>query len=138
MVRVSCPGPVASATGAWFCGFESARRHATQSRCTPGVAPAYRFDMTIQILVFFGGLVALAAFACLPVFVIGRQISRWEGGVFMGCYLACTAYVALTAQQHAALPAFGTAMLSFVLPLTAVTLVVVMLRPAPPAHTRRS
>ena len=33
---------------------------------------------------------------------------------------------------------FGTAMLSVVLPLTVVTLVVVMLRPAPSAHTRHS
>lgn len=124
--------------GAWFCGFESARCHATQSRRTPGAASAYRFDMTIPVLVFFGGLVALAAFACLPVFVIGRQIARWEGGVFMGYCLACTACVALTAQQHAALPAFGTAMLSFVLPLTAVTLVLVTLRPAPAEGARRS
>ena len=33
---------------------------------------------------------------------------------------------------------FGPAMLSFVPPLTVVTLVVVMLRPAPPAGTRSS
>lgn len=36
------------------------------------------------------------ALACLPVFVSGRQIARWEGGVFMGCCLAYTAYVVLT------------------------------------------
>ena len=77
------------------------------------------------------------AFACLPVFLSGRTIARWEGGVFMGYYLAYTAYVVLNAQQHAALPAFGTAMLSFVLPLTVVTLVVVMLRPASPTGPGR-
>lgn len=65
--------------------------------------------MTIQILVFFGGLAALVVGADLLV----RGASR----------------LALS---------FGMAMLSFVLPLTAVTLVVVMLRPAPPAHTRSS
>lgn len=67
----------------------------------------YRFDMTIQILVFFGGLAALVLGADLLV----RGASR----------------MALS---------FGPAMLSFVPPLTVVTLVVVMLRPAPPAGTR--
>ena len=63
--------------------------------------------MTIQILVFFGGLAALVLGADLLV----RDASR----------------LALS---------FGPAMLSFVLPLAVVTLVVVMLRPAPPAGTR--
>jgi cation:H+ antiporter len=70
-----------------------------------------------------------AAFACLPVFLSGREIARWEGGVFLAYFVAYTTYVVLSAQQHAMLPVFGTAMLSFVLPLTVVTLVVVMLRP---------
>lgn len=71
-----------------------------------------------------------AAFACLPVFISGREIARWEGGVFLAYFMAYTAYVVLSAQQHAMLPVFGTAMLSFVLPLTVVTLIVAMLRPA--------
>jgi hypothetical protein len=76
---------VCSASGAWFCGLSSARRHATQSIRTPGWAVAYRFNMTIRILF-----------------------------------------------------CFGTAMLSVVLPLTVVTLVVVMLRPPPPVGARSS
>ena len=95
----------------------------------PIAAGLLNFDIWVMLAV---------AFACLPVFLSGRQIARWEGGVFMGYYLAYTAYVVLTAQQHAALPAFGTAMLSFVLPLTVVTLVVVMLRPTPPSGTHHS
>ena len=84
-------------------------------------------------LLNFDILVMLAVtFACLPVFLSGREIARWEGGVFIAYYIAYATYVVLTAQQHAALPAFGTAMLSFVLPLTMVTLVVVMLRSTPP------
>lgn len=38
----------------------------------------------------------------------------------------------MKAQHHAALPAYSHAMLSFVLPLTALTLVVRVLRPARP------
>ena len=86
----------------------------------PIAAGLLNFDVWVMLAV---------AFACLPVFLSGREIARWEGGVFMGYYVAYTTYVVLTAQQHAALPAFGTAMLSFVVPLTVVTLVVVMLRP---------
>jgi cation:H+ antiporter len=68
------------------------------------------------------------ALACLPVFLTGRQIARWEGGVFLGYYAAYVAYLILAAQQHAALPALSGVMLSFVVPLTVVTLVVVLIR----------
>jgi cation:H+ antiporter len=68
--------------------------------------------------------------ACLPVFVTGREIARWEGGVFVGYYMAYVAYLILAAQQHDALPYFSNAMLGFVVPLTVVTLIVMLLRPA--------
>jgi cation:H+ antiporter len=38
------------------------------------------------------------------------------------------AYLILAAQQHDALPAFSAAMMSFVIPITVITLVVVLLR----------
>jgi cation:H+ antiporter len=66
--------------------------------------------------------------ACLPVFLSGREIARWEGGVFLGYYAAYVAYLILAAQEHDALPAFSNIMLMFVLPLTVVTLVVSMVR----------
>ena len=67
--------------------------------------------------------------ACLPVFVSGREIARWEGGIFVGYYVAYVAYLILAAQQHDALPFFSNAMLGFVVPLTVVTLIVMLLRP---------
>ncbi len=75
------------------------------------------------------------ALACLPVFLTGREIARWEGAVFLGYYLAYVTYLILAAQQHDALQAFSTTMLGFVVPLTIITLVVVWLR-QPPAQTR--
>ena len=87
----------------------------------PIAAGLLNFDLWVMLAV---------AFACLPVFLSGREIARWEGAVFLAYYVAYTTYVVLNAQHHALLPAFGTAMLSFVLPLTVVTLVVVMLRQA--------
>ncbi len=76
--------------------------------------------------------VMLAAFvACLPVFLTGREVARWEGGVFVAYYAAYTAYLVMRSQDHAALPAFSSTMLGFVIPLTIVTLVVSLFqRPA--------
>ena len=90
---------------------------------TPGgleVAPALiRFDIPVMVAV---------ALACLPIFATGHCIARWEGALFVSYYLAYVAYLVLAATQHAALPAYSDAMLGFVLPLTAVTLVVLLAR----------
>jgi cation:H+ antiporter len=69
------------------------------------------------------------ALACLPVFLTGREIARWEGAVFLLYYFAYVAYLILAAQQHDALGSFSGAMLSFVIPITVITLVVMALRP---------
>jgi cation:H+ antiporter len=80
---------------------------------------ALRFDLPVMVAV---------AIACLPIFVTGREIARWEGGLFFAYYLAYTAYVVMAAMHHAALDLYGTAMLWFVLPLTGVTLAVLFAR----------
>jgi cation:H+ antiporter len=85
----------------------------------------------------FDGLVMLAvAVACLPIFFSGWQIARWEGALFLFYYIAYTAYLLLAAQQHDALPAFSWVMELFVLPLTAVTLIVVGWRAWKTRHQR--
>ena len=84
-------------------------------------ASVLNFDIWVMIAV---------ALACLPVFVTGREIARWEGGVFLLYYAAYVTYLILAAQQHDALGAFSSVMLGFVIPITVVTLVVVMLRPS--------
>lgn len=77
------------------------------------------FDLWVMLAAFF---------ACLPVFITGREIARWEGGLFVGYYAAYVAFLILRAQEHDALEAYSSAMLTFVLPLTIVTLVVVSVR----------
>ncbi len=93
------------------------------SMVTPGgleVAPALiRFDIPVMIAV---------ALACLPIFASGHLIARWEGALFLGYYAAYVLYLILAATQHAVLPSFSAAMLGFVLPLTAVTLIVLLAR----------
>jgi len=93
------------------------------SMVTPGgleVAPALiRFDIPVMIVV---------TLACLPIFVTGHLITRWNGALFLGYYAVYVLYLILSSTQHAVLPAFSVAMLGFALPLTAVTLIVLMVR----------
>jgi cation:H+ antiporter len=84
------------------------------------VAPAaLGFDLPVMLAV---------AVACLPIFFTGHRIDRWEGLLFLGYYVAYTAYLVLESAQHDALPIFSTVMSLFVLPLTAITLVTVGFR----------
>jgi len=84
------------------------------------LAPALmHFDLWVMLAV---------AFACLPVFFSGREIARWEGGLFIGYYIAYTAYLIMASKQHELLPRFSEVMLTFVIPLTIVTLIVMLLR----------
>jgi cation:H+ antiporter len=82
-------------------------------------AAVLNFDIWVMIAV---------ALACLPIFITGREIARWEGGVFILYYAAYATYLILATQEHDALGTFSTAMMSFVIPITVITLVVVLLR----------
>ncbi len=80
---------------------------------------ARNFDLWVMLAV---------AFACLPIMISGREIARWEGGVFLAYYAAYVAWLVLQAQHHASLPAVSGIMLGYVLPLTVITLVVSMVK----------
>lgn len=69
-----------------------------------------------------------AAAACLPIFLTGHRIARWEGGLFFFYYLAYLAYLVLDATEHSSTEGFGVVMVVFVIPLTVVTLGVCTLR----------
>ena len=84
--------------------------------------------MAPSLLAFDVWVMLAVALACLSVFITGRKIARWEGGVFLGYYVAYVAYLILAAQQHDALQVLSGVMLGFVVPLTVVTLVVVLIR----------
>ncbi|MBI1283975.1 MAG: calcium/sodium antiporter [Thiobacillus sp.] len=83
----------------------------------PSSMPA--FDMPVMVAV---------TVACLPIFFTGHLIARWEGGLFLAYYMAYTAYLILDAAGHDAQAGFSTLMSVFVLPLTAVTLIVLAWR----------
>ena len=81
-----------------------------------------------SLLAFDIWVMLAVALACLPMFITGGEIARWEGGVFAGYYVAYVSYLILAAQEHDALGAFSNVMLSFVVPLTVITLVVSVVR----------
>jgi len=85
------------------------------------VAPG-ELPVTPSVLAFDLPVMTVVAVACLPVFFTGRTIARWEGVVFLGYYVAYTAYLILATQRHEATEAFADAMLWFVLPITLLTL----------------
>lgn len=77
------------------------------------------FDLPVMIAV---------ALACLPIFFTGGVISRKEGALLLGYYVAYTLYLVLAASHHDALSEFSAVMLYFVIPLTVVTVFIVTLR----------
>ncbi|MEZ4522170.1 MAG: hypothetical protein R3A46_11090 [Thermomicrobiales bacterium] len=68
----------------------------------------------------------------------GRLIGRWEGLLFFGYYIAYTAYLILDASGHDILDAYSRIMLTFVVPLTALTLVFVTFQAIRGALSSRS
>lgn len=80
---------------------------------------ALSFDLPVMLAV---------AVACLPIFFHENRIDRWEGGVFFGYYIAYTAYLILDSTGHDYLPYYSAVMLWFVMPLTAVTVIVAVFR----------
>lgn len=78
-----------------------------------------------ESVIHFDAWVMLAvALACLPIFITGREIARWEGVVFLLYYAAYTAYLILASQAHDALQQFSAVMLYFAVPLTVITMAV--------------
>ncbi len=84
------------------------------------VSPAaLNFDLPVMIAV---------AVACLPIFITGYRIDRWEGGLFIAYYAAYLAYLVLDSTGHDALDTYSSVMLLFVIPLTVLTLLILLWR----------
>ncbi|HIK46810.1 MAG TPA: calcium/sodium antiporter [Leptolyngbyaceae cyanobacterium M65_K2018_010] len=77
------------------------------------------FDLPVMVAV---------AVACIPIFATGNVISRWEGVLFSGYYIAYATYLILRASDHASLGIFSQIMMLFVIPITVITIATVILR----------
>ena len=80
---------------------------------------ALSFDIPVMVVV---------AIACLPIFFATATVTRWEGALFFGYWVAYTAYVVLAAAQHDKVDEYGRVMFFFVIPLTFITVSVVLFR----------
>ena len=80
----------------------------------PVDAGAVGFDLPVMVAV---------AFAILPIAFTGFVVSRWESALFVVYYAAYVTYLLLDSAGHDALPRYSSVMLWFVLPITALTLV---------------
>jgi cation:H+ antiporter len=76
---------------------------------------ALRFDVPVMLMV---------AIASAPVLVSGLSIQRWEGCLFFVYYLAYLAHLVLVAMAHPGLPHLDAVVLSFMLPVSALAVLV--------------
>ena len=79
-------------------------------------------DVSQSMITFDIPVMIAVALACLPIFFIGGVITRCEGLLLLGYYIAYTLFLVLAATQHDALPIFSSTMLWFVIPLTVIVL----------------
>ncbi len=80
---------------------------------------ALTFDLPIMIAV---------SASCLPIFFIDYRIGRRLGLLFLFYYVAYTSYLVLRAKEHDATEGFSFVLTRFVLPLTLITLGVLVYR----------
>jgi cation:H+ antiporter len=92
------------------------------------VAPGPGLPVALGMIEIDIPFMIAVAVACLPIFVTGHTIARWEGAVFLAYYVAYTVYLTLNATQHALLPQFEQFLLWFVAPLTVLTVAVSLYR----------
>lgn len=76
---------------------------------------AINFDLLIMVA---------TALACAPIFFTGQSISRWEGALFIGYYIAYTVYLILFSTDHSVLPAYSKILGVFCIPMTVLGLLI--------------
>ncbi len=97
----------------------------------PVSTAALRLDLPVLLAV---------AIACFPIFYTGNRISRWEGMLFVGYYVAYSAYLIMNTVEHSQLGVYNYVMLLFVIPLTVITLLTLVWQhfPRPKPNPERS
>ena len=95
--------------------------------CSSIVAPT-GIDVSSTVIIFDIPVMIAVALACLPIFFTGGLISRQEGTLFLGYYLAYTLYIVLSASAHHGLPNFSFVMLYIVVPITVISLIILAIR----------
>ena len=74
---------------------------------------ALSFDIPVMIGV---------AVICFPIFYTQRMVSRWEGALLLLYYIIYSAFLIMRSSNSKFLPEFDSVILTFILPLTVLTL----------------
>lgn len=93
-----------------------------------GIAAPEGLQVSQSVLRFDIPVMTAVAIACLPIFFTGNVIARWEGKLFLLYYAAYTTYIVLDSTDHYFERTFAFGMIWFVIPLTAITLAVLVIR----------
>ncbi len=102
-----------------------------------GIVAPEGIPVSIEAIQFDIPVAMAVAFACLPIFYSGRRIDRWEGLLFLLYYAAYTGYLVLYyTRNRDVLSTYIDIMLWFVLPLTAITLIVITIQEKRAARKR--
>lgn len=81
--------------------------------------------VSAEMLSFDIPVMIAAAIVCLPIFIAGFRINRWEGVLLFVGYISYTTYLVLNATQHELLGGYRDGLLYFVLPAMGLTLAVI-------------
>jgi cation:H+ antiporter len=91
------------------------------------IAPA-GIDVAGSMIAFDIPVMIAVAVACLPIFVTGGVIDRFEGFIFLGYYVVYTAYLILATTNHDVLGMFSSTLMYFVIPITLITLLIMLIQ----------
>lgn len=78
-----------------------------------------------DLLTFDLPLMLGTAVACLPIFIVGFRINRWEGYMFLGTYVLYTIYLILNATEHAYFENYKSGVIYLVGPILLLTLSII-------------
>ncbi len=81
-----------------------------------------------SVLTFDLPVMLAIAIACLPPFITGNVLARWEGAVFVGYYIAYAVYRVLAELKHESTETFGQVIIWFAVPLTVVTFIATLIQ----------
>jgi len=88
-----------------------------------GILSPHGVDVLPNVIQFDLPFMIAVAFLCIPIFISGHTINRWEGLLLFSIYIIYTAYLILKETQSTMLPQFYGLVCYFVIPIVLVFLI---------------
>lgn len=94
-------------------------------------------SVSAQVMWFDLPVMVAVAVAAMPIFITGGVIYRIEGVMLLAYYIAYTTYLVMFATDHQGLDLFRQGMIYFAIPLTVVTMSVLLVQDVRRRRSRR-